>query len=115
LLLPWHLLPKRLFGYVGYLLIWEFSFLILLVCIVTTRVLFRLLITWFFMSELSTLRLIVILLVIISSMTSLLCLWFLLPCRFLYQCVFHLSFLFSSWQTLDACNCRIMSLRGDVK
>jgi hypothetical protein len=81
LLLPWHLLPNRLFGYVGYLLIWEFSFLILLVCIVTTRVLFRSLITWFFMSELSTLRLIVILLVIISSMTSLLCLWFLLPCR----------------------------------
>jgi hypothetical protein len=53
-LLPWHLLPKRLFGYVGYLLIWEFSFLILLLCIMTTRVLFRLLTTWFFMSELST-------------------------------------------------------------
>jgi len=29
-LLSWHLLPKRLFGYVGYLLIREFSFLILL-------------------------------------------------------------------------------------
>jgi len=80
-LLSWHLLPKRLFGYVGYLLIWEFSFLILLLCIMTTRVLFRLLITWFFMSELSTLRSIVILLVIISSMTPLLCLLFLLPCR----------------------------------
>jgi hypothetical protein len=35
-LLSWHLLPKRLFGYVGYLLIWEFSFLILLLCIITT-------------------------------------------------------------------------------
>jgi len=80
-LLPWHLLPKRLFGYVGYLLIWEFSFLILFLCIVTTRVLFRLLTTRFFMSELSTLRSIVILLVIISSMAPLLCLLFLLPCR----------------------------------
>ena len=50
-LLPWHLLSKRLFGYVDYLLIWEFSFLILFLCIVTTRVLFRLLITRFFMSE----------------------------------------------------------------
>jgi hypothetical protein len=78
-LLPWHLLPKRLFGY---LLIWEFSFLILLLCIVTTRVLFRLLTTRFFMiSELSTLRSIIILLVIISSMAPLLCLLFLLPCR----------------------------------
>jgi len=47
-LLPWYLLPKRLFGYDGYLLIWEFSFLILLLCIVTTRVLFRLLTTQFF-------------------------------------------------------------------
>ena len=46
-LLSWHLLPKRLFGYVGYLLIWEFSFLILLLWIVTTRVLFRLLTTRF--------------------------------------------------------------------
>jgi len=52
---------------------------------------------------------------IISSMTPLLCLLFLLPCRFLYQDVFHLLFSFSSWQTLDACSCRIMSLRGDVK
>jgi hypothetical protein len=42
---------------------------------------------------------------------------FLLPsdCRFLYQGAFHLLFLFSSWQTLDACSCRIVSLRGDVK
>jgi len=80
-LLPWHLLPKRLFGYVGYLLICEFSFLILLLCFVTTRVLFRLFTTWFFMSKLSTLKSIVILLVIISSMTPSLCLLFLLPCR----------------------------------
>ena len=29
-IVPWHLLPKRLFGYVGYLLICEFTFLILL-------------------------------------------------------------------------------------
>ena len=114
-LLSWHLLPKRLFGYVGYLLIWEFSFLILLLWIVTTRVLFRLLTTRFFMSELSILRSIVILLVIISSMTPLLCLLFLLPCRFLYQDAFHLSCSFSSWQTLDACSCRIVSLRRDIK
>jgi len=67
--------------YVGYLLIWELLFLILLLYIVTTRVLFRLLTTRFFMSELSTLRSIVILLVIISSMTPLLYLLFLLPCR----------------------------------
>ena len=46
-LMSWHLLPKRLFGYVGYLLIWEFSFLILLLWIVTTRVLFKLLTTRF--------------------------------------------------------------------
>ena len=68
-----------------------------------------------FISELSTLRSIVILLVIISSMTPLLCFLFILPCRFLYQDAFHISFLFSSWQTLDACRCRIVSLRGDVK
>jgi hypothetical protein len=95
--LPWHLLPKRLFGYIGYLLIWEFSFLILLLCIVTARVLFRLLTTRFFMSELSTLRSIVILLVIISSMTPLLCLLFLLPCRLqisLPRCIPSLVFVF---------------------
>jgi hypothetical protein len=118
LLLPWHLLPKRLFGYVGCLLIWELSFFILLLCIVTTRVLFRLLTTQFFMSALSTLRSIVIFLVIISSITPLLCLLFLLPyrdCRFLYQDAFHFSFSFSSWQTLDTCSCRIVSLRGDAK
>ena len=68
----WHL-PKRLFGYVDYLRIWEFHFLILLLCIVTTRVLFRLLKTQFFINKLSTLRSIVILLIIISSMTPLLC------------------------------------------
>jgi hypothetical protein len=93
---------------------WYESFLFssyYILCIVTTRVLFRLLTTWFFMSELSTLRSNVI----ISSMAPLLCLLFLLSCRFLYQGAFHLSFLFSSWQTLDACNCRIVSLRGDVK
>jgi hypothetical protein len=56
-------------------------FLILLLCIVTTRVLFRLLITRFFMSELSTLRSIVILLVIISNMAPLFCILFFLPCR----------------------------------
>jgi len=60
---------------------WEFPFLILLLCIVTTIVLFRLLITRFFMSALSTLRSIVILVVIISNMAPLLCLLFLLPCR----------------------------------
>jgi hypothetical protein len=36
-------------------------------------------------------------------------------CRFLYQGAFHLSFSFSDWQTLDACSCRIVNLRGDVK
>jgi len=36
-------------------------------------------------------------------------------CRFLYQGAFHLSFLFSGWQTLDSCSCHIVSLRGDVK
>jgi len=63
------------------LLIWDFSFLIPLLCIVTTRVLFRLLTTRFFMSELSTLRSIVILLVIILIIAPLFCLLFLLPCR----------------------------------
>jgi len=90
-LLLWHLLPKRLFGYIGYLLIWEFSFLILLLCIVTTRVLFRLLTTWFFISELSTLKSIVILLIIISSMAPLLCLLFLLPCRLHISLPRHIS------------------------
>ena len=80
-LLPWHLLSKRLFGYVDYLLIWEFSFLILLLWIVTTRVLFRLLTTWFFINEVSTLRSIFILLIIFSSMAPLLCLLFILLCR----------------------------------
>jgi hypothetical protein len=106
---------KEIVGYVSYLRLWEFSFLIILLCIVTTRVLFRLLTTQFFMNKLSTLRSIVILLVIISSMAPLLWLLFLLLCRFLYQVAFHFSFLFSSWQTLNTCSCRIVSLRGDVK
>jgi hypothetical protein len=112
----WYLLPKRLFRYAGYLQIWEFSFLISLLCIVTTRVLFRLLITRFFMNKLSTLRSIVILLVIISSRHHYFtfCFFFLVDCKFLYQVVFYFSFLFSSWQTLDAYSCRIVSLRGDV-
>jgi hypothetical protein len=109
----WHLLLKRLFGYIDFVHIWEFSFFIPLLCIVTTRVLFRLLTTRFFMNELSTLRLIVILLVIISNMTPLLCLLFLLLYRFLYQVVFYFLLLFSTWQTHDVC--RIVSLRGDVK
>ncbi|KAF8406763.1 hypothetical protein HHK36_008855 [Tetracentron sinense] len=29
-------------------------------------------------------------------------------CRFLYQVAFYFPFSFSSWQTLDACSCRIM-------
>ena len=41
--------------------------------------------------------------------------FFFADCKFLYQVAFHFSFLFSSWQTLDACSCRIVSLRGDVK
>jgi len=77
----WHLLPKRLFGYIGHLRIWKFSFLILLLCIVTTKVPLRLITTHFFMNELGTLRSIVILLVIISNMAPLLCLLFLFLCR----------------------------------
>ena len=77
----WHLLLKRLFCCVGYLRIWEFPFLILLLYIVTTRVIFRLLTTRFFMNELSILRLIVILLIIILNMTPLLCILFLFLCR----------------------------------
>jgi len=113
----WHLLQKTLFGYVGYQYIWEFLFLMPLLCIVTTIVLFKLLTTWFFMNELSTLRSIVILLVIISSMTPLLCPLFLLlvDCIFLYHVAFYFPFLFSKWQTLDVCSYRIVSLRGDVK
>ena len=97
-IVPWHLLLKRLFGYVGYLLICEFLFLILLLCIVTTRVLFKLLTTWFFMNELGTMRSIVILLVIISSMAPLQCLLFVLPCRLqisLPRCISSLIFVFS--------------------
>jgi hypothetical protein len=113
----WHLLPKRLFGYVSYLQIWEFLFLISLLCIAITRVLFRLLTIWFFMNELSTLRSIVILLVIISNMIPLLCLlfFFFADCRFLYQVVFYFLLLFSTWKTLDACSSRIMSLKRDIK
>jgi hypothetical protein len=63
------------------------------------------------------LRLTVILLVIISNMHRYFafCFFFFIDCRFLYQVVFYFSFLFFSWQTFDACSCRIMSLRGDVK
>jgi len=43
------------------------------------------------------------------------CFFFLADCRFLYQGAFHFSFSFSSWQTLNACSCRIVSLRGNVK
>ena len=92
-----HLLPKRLLGYVGTCRYKSFHFLILLLCIMTTRVLFRLLTTRFFMNELSTLRSIVILLVIISSMTPLLCLLFLLLCRLqisLPSCILFLVFVF---------------------
>ena len=113
----WHLLPKRLFGYIGYLQICEFLFLISLLCIVTTKVLFKLVTTYFFMNELSTLRSIVILFVIISSMTQLLRSLFLLLCRlqFFYQIAFYFPLLFSSWQTLDAYSFHIVSLRGDIK
>ena len=76
----WILLPKRLFGYIGYLQIWEYFFLIPLLCIVTTRVLFKLLTTQFFINKPSILRLIVTLHVNISSMAPLLCLLFLLRC-----------------------------------
>jgi len=89
----WHLLPKGLFGYVGYLRIWEFPFLILLLCIVTTKVSFRLLTTRFFMNELGTLRSIVILLVIISNMAPLLCLLFLFLCRLQISLPSHITFL----------------------
>jgi hypothetical protein len=108
---------KRLFGYVGYLRIWESLFLIQILCIVTTRVLFRLLTTQFFMNELSTLKLIVILFVIISSLAPsfAFCFFFFADCRFLYQVTLHFPFLFSSWQTLHVCKCHIVSLRGDVK
>src|SRR3954465_13332457 len=80
-IVQWRLLLKRSFGYDGYLKIREFLFLILLLCIVTTKVLFRLLITQFFMSERSTSRLTVILFVITSSMPPLLFLLFLVLCR----------------------------------
>jgi hypothetical protein len=43
------------------------------------------------------------------------CFFFFVDCRFFYQVSFYFLFLFSSWQTLDACSCRIVSLRGDVK
>jgi hypothetical protein len=56
----WHLLPNRLFCYVGYLHIWESLFLILLLCIVATRVLFILFTTWFFKNELGTLNVILV-------------------------------------------------------
>ena len=75
------------------LLIWEFLSLILLLCIVTTRILFRLFTTWFFMNKLSTLRSIVILFVIISSIAQLLCLLFLLLCRLQTSLPSHIPFL----------------------
>jgi hypothetical protein len=93
----WHLLPKRLFGYVGYLQICEFLFLISLLCIVTIKILFKLLTTYFFMNELSTLRSIVILFVVISSMAQLLRPLFLLLCRLrisLPNRIFFLAFVF---------------------
>src|SRR2546430_2354604 len=80
-IVQWRLLPKRSFGYDGYLKIWDFLFLILLLCIVTTKALFRLLITQFFISERSTSRFTVILFVTTSSREPLLCLLLLLLCR----------------------------------
>ena len=76
----WHRLLKILFGYVGYLQIWENFFLIPLLCIVITKVLFRLLTTQSFMNEPNTLKLIVTLHIIILSMATSLCLLFLLRC-----------------------------------
>ena len=113
----WYILPKKLFSYVGYMQLWESLFLILLLYIVTTRVLFKLLTARFFMNKLSTLRLIVILLVIISNMHRYFAFYFFFftDCRFIYQVTFYFPFLFFSWWTLDACSCCIVSLRGDVK
>jgi hypothetical protein len=62
-------------------------------CIVTTRVLFRMLTTQFFMNELSTLRSIVIFLVIILSMTPLLSFLFFLFCRLQISLPSHIIFL----------------------
>ena len=68
-------------------------FIIPLLCIVITRVLFRLLTTQFFINELSTLRSIVILLVIILSMTPLLYPLFLLLYRLQISLLSRILFL----------------------
>ena len=78
---PWHLLLSRLLGYVGYLLIWVSPLLILFLCLVTTRVLFKLLTTQSFINGPNTQRLIIIPLVTIFSLELLVCLLFLHPCK----------------------------------
>jgi hypothetical protein len=62
-------------------------------CIVTTRVLFKLLTTRFFITQLSILKSIVILLVIISTMTPLLYLFFLFLCRLYISLPIRIPFL----------------------
>ena len=77
-----------------WLLVWEYFLLIPLLCIVTTKVLFRLLTTQIFMNEPNTLKLMATLHVIISSMTPSLCLLFLFHCSLQIFTKSHSVFLF---------------------
>ena len=88
-----------------------FLFLISLLFIVTTRVLLRLLTTQFFMNAPSTSRSIVILLVITSSISPLLCLLF--PSSLQITDFFTKSHSISRFRFLVSWH--IMDLRGDVK
>ena len=47
-----------------------------------------------------------------GTITLLFVFFFVVACIFLYQVVFYFPSSFSSWQTLDACSSRIISLRG---
>ena len=75
------------------------------------------LVTRFFMSEPSILRLIIISLAIIYSLVNdriAICSLVTSDCWFVHEGSLHFTLSFFSWQTLNVYNCIIVSLRGDI-
>jgi hypothetical protein len=114
----WHLLPKRLFGYVGYLWIWEsfFSHLTPMYCANQSSIQTAHNLVFYERTkhiEINCyltrhhLKYDTIILPFVSSSLQI--------ADFFTKSHFISCFHFSSWQIFDAYSCRIMNLRGDVK
>lgn len=107
----WHLLPNRLFGYVGYSYIWVFLFLITFLCIVTTRILSKYSQLNFsgthqaYRDKLSF---------YLSTRHNYItfCSFLFASCKLLYQVTSYFTLWFSSCQTLDASCNHILNLKG---